>query len=652
MGLTTSTPKQTTSRPSPSTQPDSTSPERKIIEIDGIIEPVIKPKTIPKNKIPISIGVDLGTTFSSIGIMDPQTKRPKLITFSNNEVSIPSWIRLVPNIGNENEFLIYVGNVAQTAIEGPALYDSKRLINKSIKGIFCNNDFGFLEDDEISVAENKLNSYPFEICMVNINGDQFDIIENTTENDYDFDSDGIVVMKVTTPTMKGFEETFFPETVSALILKYMMKMVENEIGDQYVIDTAVISIPSEYSEKEKNIVKFIGNLCGISEIIVREESICALTSYLQLNDINDINQLPVGSKIVIIDFGGGTLDISGCERNDDGFEILFSGGDKLLGGNDFDDCLTELLKEIVEKFIQDNCEYTNHKGFYQLKRNTPNERREYMRRMERLKKEVIRIKHHLSDNNECQVNIKYLLGVQQDLYQEHIITREIFNEICEELFKRFEDKVFEIVSSANFTKESISKILLVGGSCKIPRIQEIIAELFGEEKILNDDRFNSMTAVCEGAIYSSMLQNENAIKSAIDPIEKVPENICLLSGGELRPMIKKGDKLPATGTIKVSTYTPGSNEVHFAIYKSPSKYADSPQSKRINELIIKDLPPTNSKRSIYVTLTMDKQQMLKFTARIDDVQTSLTLSTESEQLGFDKESIQNHFYALVDLINY
>ena len=410
---------QSTAAETPSTSTktisDPTKPPEKVTRVEGAIESLMRPRPQPQPiKIPISVGIDLGTTYSSIGYTDVNTGKPKLITFTDTE-SIPSWIRLVPSPNNENEFFVYVGTVAQTEQEGPALYDSKRLIHKSIRQIFRGDDC-YLDDEEMAIATKRLDGYPFEITMIDPKSETMEPMINQTEFDYDFESDGIVVMKVVTPTAKSFEETFFPETVSALILFYLLKAAEKELGDQYFIDSAVISVPSEYNETEKKIIKFIGELCEIPNVTVREESVCALTTYLQLDGNNE---LPVGSKILIIDFGGGTLDITCCCKTEFGFENYGTGGDKLLGGNDFDDYLGEHIMKVVDEFLERRSEidpeYSDKSGYYKLKRKTREEKKKHMRKMEKLKKETIRIKHELSDKKECMINVAYLLGVDHEI---------------------------------------------------------------------------------------------------------------------------------------------------------------------------------------------------------------------------------------------
>ncbi|EDR23940.1 heat shock protein, putative, partial [Entamoeba dispar SAW760] len=230
-------------------------------------------------------------------------------------------------------------------------------------------------------------------------------------------------------------EIFEPEEISGMILKYLSFMAKSKLKNTQ-ISNVIITSPTEFDDKKRNAILAACKLAGIENVGLANEPVAALLEYKRTH--NDI--LSNGSKVVVIDFGGGTLDICCCKIQGNETNTISIGGDKNLGGNDFDSALMELIeKKIYSSELVDKTYFKKRQGMSHC------EKEKIIKAINRLKKEAERVKIELSKRIDCEINLSYLLA---DAYSEDIdivlsVSRKEFEQVCESkgLYKRLISKI-------------------------------------------------------------------------------------------------------------------------------------------------------------------------------------------------------------------
>ena len=426
----------------------------------------------------VAIGIDLGTTYSAVGVF--KGGKVEIIANDQGNRTTPSYVAFT-----ESERLI--GNPAKNqAAMNPknTIYDAKRLIGRNF------ND---------PVIQNDINKFSFGV---------------------ERDSNGKCVINT---TYKNEEKKFKPEEISAMVLGKMKETAEQYLG-QTVTD-AVITVPAYFNDSQRQSTKDAGIIAGLNVLRIINEPTAASIAY-GLEKTSEQN-------VLIFDCGGGTHDVSVLSIDDGMFEVLATAGDSHLGGEDFDNVL-------VSHFVDD------------FKRKNNLDISVNPRAMRRLKTACERAKRTLSTSTSANIEIDSLYQ-GTDYYTS--ITRAKFESLCDHLFKRIMDPVDSVLRDAKLDKGSINEVVLVGGSTRIPKIQELLKQHFGGKEL--NKSINPDEAVAYGAAVQAFIlsggQDEQTDKLLL--IDVAPLSLGLeTAGGVMTPLIKRNSTVPTRQTEIFSTF--------------------------------------------------------------------------------------------------
>ena len=330
------------------------------------------------------------------------------------------------------------------------------------------------------------------------------------------------------------EKTFSPEQISAMILKELKKYAEDYLGKE--VKDAVITVPANFNNSQREATIEAGRLAGLNVIRTINEPTAAAIAYGIENPTEE------EKKICVFDFGGGTLDVTILMSQGINFVIQATGGDTHLGGEDIDNLLVEYcIKNFKEETGID---------------------------ISKDKKALRRLK------NECEKHKKYLSGVEEtDLDIDCLNKGEDFNitidrhflgNLCQDIFERCMKILKETLKESGFKKEEIDEVVLVGGSSRIPKIQEMIKEYFGNNKFKLSKKINPDEAVAYGAAIVGNIKNLK-IKDVI------PLTLGVGSKENMIPMIKKNTQIPFSFVKTFKTIQDNQSEFGIGIYEGEDK---------------------------------------------------------------------------------
>jgi molecular chaperone DnaK len=425
---------------------------------------------------------------------------------------------------------------------------------------------------------------------------------------------------------KEFEEipgkVFTPVEVSAEILSKLIDgILQNETVDlggtpKY----AVICVPANFNDAQKKATQMAGELANLEMLTLLEEPIAAAYAYaLEKERVQ---------TVLVYDLGGGTFDVSILEVDSSGnankqFKVLAKEGIQKLGGDDFDQ---RIMKRVAGEFAKasniDIYDPDKDQGITKEAREA----------QQKLLEAVIAAKHELSEATTTSIDIPNF--IHDETGQPHHIdnfeiTREQFNEEIHDLILQTKDSVEKALSAAKFEIEDIDRIILVGGSSKIPLVKEMLHEMFGKEPYSDTD---PDTAIARGAAIlgaTMMLPDpelerpeEDTPEFVIDIDNIVTHNLGIeVVGGKFNCLIPKDTEIPAEGPVTVSKEytTPEDNITELAIIVFQSsedvEYVSSDSAKCIGEFFLKGIPPKpRGEENIDVEFEIDSQNLLKVKA--------------------------------------
>ena len=490
------------------------------------------------------VGIDLGTTFSSISYWDGNTKEPKMIKF-NEDDSIPSWI----SFGQCEIGGTIVGREAKNEIHSEYVcYDSKRIIGKQMSQI---------EFDD-------MNNWPF-------------MIEPYEEGNEESDA----TIGIIDPRVLYKQEYFYPEEISALILRYLLNKLQEQVNKK--IESVCITVPTIFNDQQKFATLRAAELAGFEHVQLLNEPTASILEYQRIYHYS----LKKNDKILVVDFGGGTVDISCCQIIDEErIQVVANGGDEHLGGNEFDKVMMNIIKEKLQE------ENLIDEEFFEItfdNKAIPYEENQKRRNINKLRKEAERIKIELSKNLSSTFEIMEFIENEEYQGEEMSISREEFEERCKEegLYERFTKELKRVTTKAGFTKRNTNLILLIGGTCQIPSVQQEIFKFFDQQKV-GKKEFDGMISVCKGACYKAY--TERIGRKIIQ--ETIPQPIGFeLSGGRFDILIKDGEKIPTKVKRTYCTSYDNETEAIFSIYSGFSKFTNDISMIMIDRLKITGIPP-------------------------------------------------------------